>query len=39
MLKGIIKKGAYYDSVTLMLAAKEINAIPGVEEASVMMAM
>jgi len=38
MLKGIIKKGAYYDSVTLMLAAKEINAIPGVEEASVMMA-
>ena len=38
MLKGIIKKGAYYDSVTLMLAAKEINAMPGVEEAAVMMA-
>jgi FdrA protein len=38
MHKGIIKKGAYYDSVTLMLAAKKINAMPGVEEASVMMA-
>jgi len=37
MIKGIIKKGAYYDSVTLMLVAKEINKMSGVEDSSVVM--
>lgn len=37
MIKGIIKKGAYYDSVTLMLVTKEINKMPGIEDSSVVM--
>ena len=37
MIKGIIKKGEYYDSVSLMLVAKEINKMPGIEESSIVM--
>lgn len=37
MIKGIIKKGEYYDSVTLMRVAKEINKMPGIEDSSVVM--
>jgi len=37
MIKGIIKKGEYYDSVSLMLVAKEINKMPGIEDSSVVM--
>lgn len=37
MIKGIIKKGEYYDSVTLMLVAKEINKMSGIEDSSVVM--
>jgi len=37
MIKGIIKKGAYYDSVTLMLVTKEINKMSGVEDSSIVM--
>jgi len=35
--KGIIKKGEYFDSVTLMLLSKEINKTEGVSESSVVM--
>ncbi len=38
MIKAIIKKGSYYDSVTLMLATQQIVRMPGVEDASVVMA-
>ncbi len=37
ILKGIAKKGAYYDSVTLMMVSKEIYKIEGVAESSVVM--
>jgi len=37
MIKGIIKKGEYYDSVSLMLVAKEINKMQGIEDSSVVM--
>ncbi len=36
--KGVILKGHYYDSVTLMLATREITAMPGIEDASIVMA-
>lgn len=36
--KGVIKKGHYYDSVTLMLATREITAMPGILDASIVMA-
>jgi FdrA protein len=36
--KAIIKKGHYYDSVTLMLATRELTAMPGIEDASIVMA-
>ncbi|MCI8511484.1 MAG: acyl-CoA synthetase FdrA [Lachnospiraceae bacterium] len=38
MLKTIIQKGNYHDSVVLMLLTNHISAIPGVKRASVMMA-
>ncbi|MDR4988443.1 MAG: acyl-CoA synthetase FdrA [Bacteroidales bacterium] len=38
MLKGVLKKGQYYDSVTLMLATRELVGMPGVRDASVVMA-
>lgn len=37
MIKSVIKKGVYYDSVSLMLVAREINKMSGVEDASVVM--
>lgn len=38
MLKTIVQKGSYHDSVVLMLLTNHISAIPGVHKASVMMA-
>ncbi len=37
VVKGIIKKGKYYDSVTLMLVARDATNIEGVEDAAVVM--
>ena len=37
IVKGIIKKGEYYDSVTLMTAAKKLNELPGVLDSAVVM--
>jgi FdrA protein len=36
-VKGVIKKGEYYDSVTLMLVARDVAKLDGVEDAVVMM--
>ncbi len=36
-VKGIIKKGEYYDSVTLMLVARDATKLEGVEDAAVVM--
>ena len=38
MIKTIIKKGAYFDSVSLMQVAKKLNAIPGITDSAVVMA-
>ncbi|MCK5882415.1 MAG: acyl-CoA synthetase FdrA [Bacteriovoracaceae bacterium] len=35
--KGLIKGGEYFDSVSLMIVAKKMNAIDGVEDSSVVM--
>jgi FdrA protein len=35
--KGFVKKGAYFDSVTLMMVSKELRAIPGVIDSAVIM--
>lgn len=37
IIKGILKKGEYYDSVTLMTAAKKLNGLPGVIDSAVVM--
>ena len=37
MIKGIIKKGEYFDSVTLMIVSKEVNKLDGVIDSSVIM--
>jgi succinyl-CoA synthetase alpha subunit len=37
IVKGISKKGAYYDSVTLMIVSKEINKIDGILDSTVVM--
>ena len=37
MIKGTIKKGEYFDSVTLMIVSKEVNKIDGVIDSSVIM--
>ncbi len=37
VVKGIIKKGEYYDSVTLMLVARDAAKLEGVEDAAVVM--
>ena len=37
-VKSIIKRSEYHDSVTLMLVAREVSRLPGVIDASVMMA-
>ena len=36
-LKTLIKPGVYYDSVTLMRVARELQAVPGIEDAAVWM--
>lgn len=36
-VKGLIKSGEYFDSVTLMLVSKDASALPGVIEAAVVM--
>jgi FdrA protein len=38
MIKTTIKKGAYFDSVSLMQVAKKLNAVPGVIDSAVVMA-
>jgi FdrA protein len=38
MIKTIIKKGAYFDSVSLMQVAKKLNAVAGVLDSAVVMA-
>ena len=38
MLKTIVKKGSYHDSVVLMLLTNQISAIDGVKKVSIMMA-
>lgn len=38
MLKTVVQKGSYHDSVVLMLLTNQINAMEGVNKASVMMA-
>jgi FdrA protein len=37
IVKGIIKKGEYFDSVTLMMAAKKLNELPGVLDSAIVM--
>ena len=37
-ISGRIKQGFYFDSVTLMRVGRELSGLPGVEEASVVMA-
>ncbi|HHI87316.1 MAG TPA: FdrA family protein, partial [Candidatus Cloacimonetes bacterium] len=37
VVKGKIKRGEYFDSVTLMLVAKQINVIAGITDAAVVM--
>lgn len=38
MIKTVIKKGAYFDSVSLMQVAKKLNTMPGVKDSAVVMA-
>ncbi len=38
MVKGKILRGQYFDSVSLMLAAKEVRLLPGVSDAALVMA-
>ena len=38
MLKTIVKKGSYHDSVVLMLLTNQISTIEGVKKVSIMMA-
>jgi len=37
IVKGILKKGAYYDSVSLMIVSKELNQLEGIKDSSVVM--
>jgi len=37
IVKGIIKKGEYYDSVTLMMAAKKLNELSRVLDSAIVM--
>lgn len=38
MIKSLVKKGEYFDSVSLMIVGKEISKMPEVEDATVIMA-
>jgi len=37
VVKGVVKKGQYFDSVTLMLVAKGLTEVEGVEDAAIVM--
>ena len=37
IIKGIVKKGEYFDSVSLMIVAHKINQIQGVTDSAVVM--
>ena len=37
VVKGMIKTGAYFDSVTLMIVGRELSAKPGISDAAVVM--
>jgi succinyl-CoA synthetase alpha subunit len=37
MIKGIVKKGEYFDSVSLMLVAKDVNNMEGINDSGVVM--
>ena len=37
LVEGVLHQGKYYDSVTLMRAAKELKGAPGVEDAAIVM--
>lgn len=37
VIKGIIKKGAYFDSVSLMMIAKQVNELEGILDSTVVM--
>ena len=37
IIQGIFKKGLYYDSVTLMMAAKKLRELPGINDSAVIM--
>lgn len=37
VIKGVVKKGEYYDSVTLMLAVKRVNELNGVIDSAIVM--
>ena len=37
IIKGILKKGEYFDSVSLMIAANKINQLEGVIDSAVVM--
>ena len=38
IIKSLVKKGAYHDSVSLMKAAKELNSVDGVIDSAIVMA-
>ena len=37
VLKGFVKKGEYFDSVSLMIVSKEVNALPGIADSAIVM--
>ncbi|MDR2734966.1 MAG: acyl-CoA synthetase FdrA [Spirochaetota bacterium] len=37
VLQGFIKKGEYFDSVSLMIVSKEVNALPGIADSAIVM--
>ena len=37
VVKGIVKKGEYFDSVSLMIVSKEVNTLPGIADSAIVM--
>ncbi len=37
VLKGFVKKGEYFDSVSLMIVSKEVNTLPGIADSAIVM--
>jgi succinyl-CoA synthetase alpha subunit len=37
VLQGFIKKGEYFDSVSLMIVSKQVNALPGIADSAIVM--